>query len=138
MTGLAQDVRYALRQLRKSPTFTTVTVLTLALGIGANTAIFSVVKGVLLNPLPFHNASRRALSWEGLWKRKFAWDRSVVGQRLIVGGQPQTIIIVIPACFRLHVFNFKTADVYEAIGEETDPTFYLRDSYRGMDAIGLL
>jgi predicted permease len=38
----------------------------------------------------------------------------------------------------LHVFNFRTADVYEAIGEDTDPTFYLRDSYRGMDALGLL
>jgi predicted permease len=57
---------------------------------------------------------------------------------MIVAGQPRTIIGVIPASFQLHVFNFRTADVYEAIGEDTDPTFYLRDSYRGMDAIGVL
>jgi predicted permease len=225
MTGLAHDIRYALRQLHKSPGFAAVTVVTLALGIGANTAIFSVVNGVLLNPLPFHDANRivsmfeetqnfakgsisypNFLDWqrdnrsfeamaayrgtdgsitgvgqpenvraqrvsanffpilgvnpilgrnfapeedrrgasptalisEGLWKRKFASDRNVIGQRLIVAGQPRTIIGVIPASFRLHVFNFRTADVYEAIGEDTDPTFYLRDSYRGMDAIGLL
>jgi len=225
MTGLAQDIRYALRQLHKSPGFATVTVVTLALGIGANTAIFSVVNAVLLNPLPFRDANRivsmfeetqnfakgsisypNFLDWqrdnhsfeamaayrgtdgsitgvgqpenvraqrvsanffpilgvnpilgrnftseedrrgasptalisEGLWKRKFASDRNVIGQRLIVAGQPRTIIGVIPASFRLHVFNFRTADVYEAIGEDTDPSFYLRDSYRGMDAIGLL
>jgi predicted permease len=225
MNGIFQDVRYALRQLRRNRGFTVVAVLTLALGIGANTAIFSVVNGVLLNPLPFPNANRivsmfqehanfpkgsisypNFLDWrrdnrsfeamaayrstdgsitgvaqpenvraqrvsanffpilgvnpilgrnftseedrrgasptalisEGLWKRKFASDRNVIGKSLIVAGQPRTIIGVIPASFRLHVFNFRTADVYEAIGEETDPTFYLRDSYRGMDAIGLL
>jgi len=225
MNGIFQDVRYALRQLRRNRGFTVVAVLTLALGIGANTAIFSVVNGVLLNPLPFPNANRivsmfqehanfpkgsisypNFLDWrrdnrsfeamaayrstdgsitgvaqpenvraqrvsanffpilgvnpilgrnftseedrrgasptalisEGLWKRKFASDRNVIGKSLIVAWQPRTIIGVIPASFRLHVFNFRTADVYEAIGEETDPTFYLRDSYRGMDAIGLL
>src|SRR5215469_910552 len=225
MSGMGQDLRYALRQLRKNPGFTAVAALTLALGIGANTAIFSVVNAVLLNPLPFPNASRivslfeatpnfpkgsisypnfldwqhdnhafeamAAFRWTGgaimgvgeaedvharrvsatffpilgvttilgrnftpeedrrganptalisesLWKRKFGGDPNVIGKRLIVDGQGRTIIGVIPASFHLHIWNFQTADVYEPIGEETDPSFFLRDSYRGMDAIGLL
>jgi putative ABC transport system permease protein len=59
-----QDVRYGLRQLRRNPSFTTVVILILALGIGASMTIFSVVDGVLLRPLPYPNPQRIVTVWE--------------------------------------------------------------------------
>ena len=63
-TTVARDLGYALRTLRARPGFTAVTVVTLALGIGANTAIFSVVRSVLLEPLPFNDPGSLYMLWE--------------------------------------------------------------------------
>ena len=63
MNAFTQDVRYAIRALLATPGFSIVAILSLAMGIGANTAIFSVASALLLRPLPYANADRLVILW---------------------------------------------------------------------------
>ena len=221
METLLQDIAYGFRMLRRSPGFTAVAVITLALGIGANTALFSVVNGVLLNPLPyrepsqlvslylkttqfeqgsipylnfvdwqkdnhtfesmaalrsddfkltstgdserlhghmisagffrllgvnplagreFHNdedqvgAAPVVLLGDGLWKRKYAASRDVIGKTLTIDGKAYTVVGVVPGQSPF----LSTSDIFVPIGQWDDATFRDRRVGMGGFAIGRL
>jgi predicted permease len=96
-----QDIRYALRVLGKSRGFVAVAVLTLALGIGANTALFSVVNGVLLNPLPYQNPDEL----HALYTRTAAFDNGSTSYQNFLDWQRQNRSFSALAAFRSEDYN---------------------------------
>jgi len=102
---MLNDLRYASRSLLRQPTFTAVAVLTLVLGIGTNTAIFSVIKAVLLNPLPYDDPSRLVVVWE----QNPDGNRDLVAQLTYVDWRTQTHSLESLAAFRQLRYAFAGA-----------------------------
>jgi putative ABC transport system permease protein len=116
MTGLIQDLRYAMRQLRKAPGFAAVAVITLALGIGANTAIFSVVNGVLLRPLPFKSADRLVRIWHVPPAKSFPGMKTFsVSAANYIDWQKQNDVFEKMAIYSYHGFTLTGGDKPEQL-----------------------
>src|SRR5947207_8397851 len=120
MPGVFQNLRYGLRILRKAPGFTAVAVITLALGIGANTAIFSVVYAALIAPLPYPNSDELVMVWS-----KVGGDRNVVAAADFLDWKQQNSVFQDLHAFTSDPFNLATADRPEQVeGGRTTPGLY--------------
>ena len=121
MQTLLQDIRYAVRMLVNNPGFTIVAVLTLALGIGANTALFSVVNGVLLNPLPFSAPDQLV----ALYTNRVHLERASISYPNFLDWQRENHSFVSLAAFRSDDFNLTGAGEAEHIrGEMVSADFF--------------
>src|SRR5580693_2574497 len=105
MTSFWQDMRYGLRVLLKNPGFTAIAVLTLALGIGANTALFSIVNGVLLNPLPFPNPDELY----AVYSKTTSFEQSSISYPNLLDWQKQNHSFAALGAFRADDFNMTGA-----------------------------
>ncbi|HET9305191.1 MAG TPA: ABC transporter permease [Candidatus Sulfotelmatobacter sp.] len=114
MNALLQDLRYALRMLVQSPGFTAIAILTLALGIGANTALFSVVNGVLLNPLPYPQPDRMV----ALYSRTSTFAQSSISYPNFLDWQRNNRSLAAIAAYRSDNFNLTGAGEPERLRAE--------------------
>src|SRR5215469_14012209 len=116
MEALGQDLRYALRQLHKNPGFTFTAIITLALAIGANTAIFSVVNAVLLRPLPYPKSDQLVMLWEQNPHR--GWFENIVSGENFLDWQKQNQVFAGTAAFESNFFNVTGKQQAEEIAGE--------------------
>jgi len=120
MNGLLQDLRYAVRQLRKAPGFAAVAVITLALGIGANTAIFSVVNGVLLRPLAFKEPDLLVRVWHTPPQKSFPGiTQFTVSPANFLDWQDQNHVFEHMAIYGFRLFTLTGGDKAEQIVAST-------------------
>ena len=120
MRTIFQNLRYALRQLRKSPGFTVTAVLTLALGIGANTAIFTVVYATLLAPMPYPQPDQLVMVWS-----KLQGHRNGIAAQDFEDWKHQNTAFQDLNAFTGGSFNLATKDQPEYIeGQQTTPGMY--------------
>jgi putative ABC transport system permease protein len=123
MTGLLQDLRYALRQFGRNPGFTSVAVLTLALGIAANTTIFSVLDAVLLRPLPFPDSDRLVVLWGVNLSR--GWADNPIEPRWFVEWHKQNHVFADMAAFEPISLNLSGSGKPEEVAaERTTPNLF--------------
>ena len=112
MGALLQDIRYSLRMLAKNPGFTVIAVLTLALGIGANTALFSVVNGVLLNPLAYPHSEQLVT----VYGKAPGFARAPISYLNFLDWQRDTQTFSSMALYRNEPYNLTGAGETELVG----------------------
>src|SRR5260221_10322938 len=114
MNSLVQDLSYALRQLRRSPGFTAVAIVTMALGIGANTAIFSIFNATLLRPLPYKDPDRLVILWSTIPRWGFSGPGSLTDPDYVQWEQQNQVFEQI-AAFRGQTSNLTGSGIPERL-----------------------
>src|SRR3984957_12327959 len=126
MSGIFHDLRYALRQLRKNPGFTAVAVVTLALGIGATTAIYTVLYATFLAPMPYPESEQLVMVWS-----KLNGERRIVSAADFLDWKRQSNVFQDLAAWNDGMFNLAASDRPQQVpGQLTTPGWYRMQGFR--------